>query len=155
MPRTPKPNTATAHQCPECHTPYRRSARLAAKSAVNYTEPVDTPDDLLLERTRAMFDVLLEERIAVATRDFEGVYWKCRDDFARMFKDLPVDDVERLAATQVVHTLPAFSDQNASAMRLIVARKGELYATRSARILEKRMQTRAAGAATPVATIAA
>lgn len=118
--------------------PLRRSARLAAKPAVSYMQTPEVPDELLLSRTRAMFDTLLEERMSVATRDFDGVYWKCRDDFFKMFKDLPEDDVERIAAHEICHTLPAFSDQNLHARSLIAKRMRVLRAAADAAALAER-----------------
>ncbi len=83
----------------------RRSTRLAAKPTVSYAEPTETPDKLLMERTNAMFEVFLEERLAAATRNMDGVYWKSKKDFLKLYEDLPEDDIERVAAQAVVKSL--------------------------------------------------
>lgn len=62
-----------------------------------------------MERTKAMFETLLEERYATATRDLTGVYWRCRKEFLKLYEDLPTDDVERIAAGTFEKTLPSMA----------------------------------------------
>jgi hypothetical protein len=104
--------TPTAPAAPATAAPTvvrRRSSRLAAKPAVTYTEPTDTPDELLMERTKAMYEVLLEERLAPATRDLYGVYRRSKQDFLKLYEDLPEDNVERIAAETYVNSLNKWS----------------------------------------------
>ncbi len=99
-----KPTTAVAPATTPA-TAYRRSRRLAAKPTVRYAELAETPDELLMERTKAMYEVFLEERLAAATRDIYGVYWRSRKDFLKLYEDLPEDDIERIAAESLVNSL--------------------------------------------------
>lgn len=84
----------------------RRSSRLAVKPSVSYAETAEVPDEILMDRTKAMFETLLEERLAPAKRDLTGVYWRCRKEFLKLFADLPADDVERIAAETFEGKLP-------------------------------------------------
>ncbi len=90
----------------------RRSSRLAAKPVVTYAEPAEVPDEHLMEKTKAMFETLLEERLAAATRDFPSVYWRCRKEFLKLYADLPADDVERVAAESFLSKLPYYSEDH-------------------------------------------
>ncbi len=87
-------------------TSVRRSARLAAKPTVSYIETTEIPDEPLIERTQAMFETLLEERMNTGKFNFRGGYRKCRKDFLNLYADLPADDVERIAAETFVSKLP-------------------------------------------------
>lgn len=91
-------------------TTSRRSSRLAVKPTVSYAEYVEVPDEVLMEKTQAMFETLLEERYATATRDLPGVYWRCHKEFLNLYADLPVDDVERIAAETFESKLPSMAN---------------------------------------------
>jgi hypothetical protein len=107
MSSTPAP-TAPASVAPAsacAPTTVRRSSRLAAKPTVSYTEPTEVPDEVLMDRTKAMFETLLEERLATSKRYLYGTYITCQKEFLKLYADLPADNVERIAAEALVREL--------------------------------------------------
>jgi hypothetical protein len=96
-------------------TGVRRSARLAAKPVKNYAPERELPDELLKERTKAMFDTLLTEtfeKMNPRCRNYVTTYYPCQKRFLKLFADLPEDDVERIAAENFVKwDLPSDADE--------------------------------------------
>ncbi len=66
-----------------------------------------------MERTKTMYEVLLEERLAErltpATCTLYGVYRRSKQEFLKLYEDLPEDDVERVAAETYVKSLKNWS----------------------------------------------
>ena len=115
----------------------RRSSRLAAKPSVSYAETAEVPDEILMDRTKAMFETLLAERLAPATRDLTGVYWRCRKEFLKLFADLPADDVERIAAETFEGKLPLTACGHAITHSYMVADTTRRYRAHCAEINAK------------------
>jgi len=58
-----------------------------------------------MDRTKAMFETLLEERLATSKRYLYGTYITCQKEFLKLYADLPADNVERIAAEALVREL--------------------------------------------------
>ncbi len=87
-------------------TNVRRSPRLATKPAKNYAPERELPDELLKERTKAMFDTLLTEKVDKAYICSHMIYLSCKKCFLKMFADLAEEDEERVAAETFIRELP-------------------------------------------------
>ena len=105
MPVPTAPASACAPTTVAPSSACRRSSRLAAKPARCYAESAEVPDEVLMGKTQAMFETLLEERLATTKRYLYGTYITCQNEFLKLYADLPADNVERIAAEALVREL--------------------------------------------------
>lgn len=85
----------------------RRSARIAAKAPITYSEPVEEIDEVTKEHVQTMFDVLLEESYEKVTKpsQLRYVFKRCVKEFRAMFADLNKENPTRRAVEELMTSL--------------------------------------------------
>ena len=88
-------------------------------------------------KTQAMFETLLEERLATSKRYLYGTYITCQNEFLKLYAALPADNVERISAEALVRELKNSEYTHPIVCKHIDAQEAKRYKAQDAEINAK------------------